>query len=231
MPNDLINKLTYLSETKNQIKTALQGAGSSVNNATPFRDYVAEIDALGGTPSVTVPTPTIDTYIRPADWIALPAVTEGEQKVVALYAVYDNESNFVAIKCTGDYTVDWGDGAATENISSGVQAEHNYDYADVSNLSTRGYKQAVVTVTPNGSNLTSIELGNKHSTITSSDSYSTALLDIRMAGSSFATIKLGGTYVKSKMLEQFEFIGTNAIASTSDMFNYCLSLKKIVQFG
>jgi hypothetical protein len=105
-------------------------------------------------------------WIRPTDWLQIPSIGEGEEVAYFLLAIFNDDSNNWAIKISGDYTVDWGDGAPTEDIASGVQAEHTYDYSTISDntLSVRGYKQVLVKIIPQvGNNLTAINLGVQHS--------------------------------------------------------------------
>ena len=68
-------------------------------------------------------------WVRDPSWLTLPSVISTDQKFVGLHAVFPNSGNFVALSAAGNYTVDWGDGT-TENISSGVQANHSYDFTD-----------------------------------------------------------------------------------------------------
>jgi surface protein len=179
----------------------------------------------------TFPTP----YIRPADWVALPAVTSSDQKFVGLHAVYNHESNFVAVNCAGAYTVDWGDGSAAQNVATGVQANHNYVYTDLSSgtLSTRGYRQAVVTITPQaGQNLTTVNLLVKHNQAgLASNGYASGWLDIRMAGSLVSSLTDGSsstTIVRHRMLEQFEYVGTSAVTTCANKFFNCVQLRSLI---
>jgi len=93
-------------------------------------------------------TPT-SAYNRPSDWLALPEVLETDDKMVALFAVHETERNLVAFQVNGAFTVDWGDGNI-ENFADNAVAYHNYNYADLSidTLSSRGYKQAIMVITP-----------------------------------------------------------------------------------
>jgi surface protein len=187
-------------------------------------------DAVGDGDSGSTPEP----YVRPADWLALPTVNDGDQKFVGLHAVYDHESNFVAVNCAGAYTVDWGDGVV-EDIATGVQANHNYVYSALSSgtLSTRGYRQAVVTITPQaGQNLTTVNLFVKHNQSgLNSLGTVTGWLDIRMAGSLVSSLGLSdsfGTIVRHRMLEQFEYVGTSAIATCANKFHSCSNLRSVI---
>lgn len=167
-------------------------------------------------------------WIRPSDWLPLPVLTAGQQRAVGLFAVYNSDSNFLALNVAGDFTVDWGDGV-TENFSSGY-AYHNYVYTDLSSgtLSSRGYRQAVVSITPQaGQNLTSLRFGYKHNQA-GLIAHSTGWLDIAVVGEYVATCLMyqsGGSF--SRILEHFTFVGPNAITSVNSMFRTCTSLVKV----
>ena len=72
---------------------------------------------------LSAPTP----YVRNPSWPVLPPVTSTDNKFVGLHKV-DVDSNFVALSAAGNYTVDWGDGSPTENIATGIIAQHQYFY-------------------------------------------------------------------------------------------------------
>ena len=73
-------------------------------------------------------TDTTKPWVRNPSWLAMPTVLDTDQKFVGLVAVFP-ESSFLALTAAGAYTIDWGDGMV-ENIVSGVQANHLYDFAD-----------------------------------------------------------------------------------------------------
>ena len=170
-------------------------------------------------------------YVRPDYWLQLPYVGPTEQKFVGLFAVYDIYDNYVAFTCSGNYTVDWGDGVV-ENISSGVRAEHRYDYSAVSpsTLCVRQYKQVIVTVTPQVSqNLTSINLNQLHSYITSSGSgfFLTPWLHLRISSPNLTTLDIKNTIftAKQSLVEQVDLLSiSSSMTSFNQMFNnmYCL---------
>jgi hypothetical protein len=68
------------------------------------------------------------SWVRDSSWIALPTLLTSDNKFVGVHNVYADGGNYLALSAAGNYTVDWGDGTATENIASGVQANHLYDY-------------------------------------------------------------------------------------------------------
>jgi Mycoplasma protein of unknown function, DUF285 len=90
---------------------------------------LASSNGLAGRSLRTRSLPIVTPWVRNPSWLALPDVT-GLAKFAGLHAVY-TDSNFLAVIASGSlgYTVDWGDGTPTENIATGVQANHQYDYA------------------------------------------------------------------------------------------------------
>ena len=99
-----------------------------------------------------------DKWQRPSDWLPMPTnITATDQIFVGLHAVIENSDNYCAFSFTtsaGQYRVDWGDGNVTLH-NSGTVAQYQYNYASVSNstLSSRGYKQVMIKVTPVSGNL------------------------------------------------------------------------------
>jgi len=89
-------------------------------------------------------------WVRPADWLQLTTPDASDQKLVGLAAVNEWDANWVTVRCTGAFRVDWGDGAGPVDYASGVTAERNLSWGDYSSstLTSRGYRQAVITVTP-----------------------------------------------------------------------------------
>ncbi len=170
------------------------------------------------------------TYTRPADWLPMPELVEGDQKIVGLHAVFNHDSNFCAFTVSGAYTVDWGDGTS-DSYTSGATAYHIFNYADLGadTECSRGYRQAIVTITPQeGQNLTSINFNVKHNQIGLQDGYSTGWLDVKAVGANIDTLTFGSD-ARSAMLEIFEFVGSNSIANFSFMFDSCYSLQSIPQ--
>ena len=91
-----------------------------------------------------------DAWQRPADWLTLPNVVATDQVFYGLVAVFNTPHNFHTFRAQGNYTIDWGDGSPPENIASNATAYHDYNWANVpsNTLTSRGYRQCMVTVTP-----------------------------------------------------------------------------------
>ena len=227
----IADQLTLLSNTKTAIKQAIEDKGVTVGTV-PFADYPTKIAAISGGGS----TPT--QWERPADWLPLPTVTGIDQKFVGLHAIHP-DANFVALSAAGDYTVDWGDGVV-ENFSANAIAQHeyNYDTYDTGNatLSSRGYKQAVVTVTPQaGQNLTTLNLHQCHSALTVR--YSSGFLDIALAGQFLTDLRIGvqtpgsvSQIIRFADLERVNIV-RSSVVDFSYLFSGCYSLQAVVSIS
>lgn len=131
----------------------------------------ATFDRLSGvlTPNIQLePNPSeigsFAKWERPTDWLPLLAPAETEEKFKGLFAIYDIDTNFLAFTFEGDYVVDWGDGSI-EYFNSGEKAQHSYQWSKVAfgTLTSEGFRQVVVTVTPQrGNHLTSMDLSTFH---------------------------------------------------------------------
>jgi len=175
-------------------------------------------------------------YVRPVDWLDITTsypLVNGNQKIVALHAIFENSENFcafLATTSTGQYSVDWGDGTTTLH-NSNTTAYKTYDYATISSgtISSRGYKQVVVVITPVSGNFVTVNFTQKHN-LTGLNTYSSNWLDIRIAGNAITLLTLNSGVVNHYLLELFEFIGTNAITNGSNAFSGLRSLQRIVSF-
>ena len=175
-------------------------------------------------------------YVRPLEWLQIEhLITEGEEKMVGLYAVWDAANvannyfnNYCTMVITGNCTVDWGDGTV-ENFASNANAEHVYDYDDLpdSTICEGGYKQAIITVTPqDGQHITQYNLGNKHSADIHYQS-SSNWLDISISGTHISRILMYNN-CKAIFLEKFKaYQQTTLCTNMQNMFFYCTSLQSI----
>ena len=135
----IADSLTLLNSTKTAIREAIEDKGVTVGSI-PFADYpdkIAEISGGGGSAPLEWSQEYYDavfaagpgSWSRP-EWRTLPSMTSTDQAFYGLHAVYPEDGNFCALVAEGAYTVDWGDGVV-ENFSSGVQANHEYVYANI----------------------------------------------------------------------------------------------------
>jgi surface protein len=197
-------------------------------------------------------------WTRPEDWITLTAPSSNEQKFVGLLGISNDNSNYVALLAQGNYTVDWGDGSAAEDITSNTKASHQYTYSSISSdITSDGFKQVIVTVTPQaGQNLTMIDLQQTFTRTSLSTSAQIPWLDIAIAGTNLTTIKLTGStsptftmgylqrvniissnltsyaslFAYCTVLKNFTVNSSSTITNTSSMFDGCISLESIALF-
>lgn len=180
-----------------------------------------------------IPPLDITPYIRPSEWVSIPSITQGEQRFVGTFAVYNHDSNFVAFTVAGNYNVNWGDGT-TGSFSSGVAAYKRYDTTTYSGLTStvfRGYKTLNITITPqSGANITSINLTTKHNQATLSN-YVNQWLDIRFSAPNLSSIiNMYSDNIPMSMLEQFEWVNMQNTYNfgNQSLFHNCYALQNIV---
>ena len=185
------------------------------------------------------------SYTRPSDWLTLPTITTSDQKFVGLHAVYENSANFCTVRCTmstgGTFSVDWGDGTSNTGLASNVYQSHSFQYTNTAlngTTSTRGYKQALITVTATSGNITAIYIYNRPNasgtTLTGvvnskMTRYSTGWLDISLSLPYCTT--LGFTDVSStenRMLEQARIYKvSDSMTSYGSLFRGCRAFKSL----
>jgi len=167
-------------------------------------------------------------YVRDSEYLDLPSLSDGDQKVYLLVKIYEKSSNYIRLKASADYKVDWGDGLGSVNYSSGAFADKSIDFTNISSTTqtTAGYRQAIVTLEPQaGQNLTSFVMGNL---LNPNDPYigNNNIIDCKMASPNIAS--LYRSFYINYGLEQFEFVGTCNVTSMSEAFYNSYRLRKVV---
>jgi surface protein len=177
-------------------------------------------------------TPTVETWTRPTDWLPLPTVPA--QGLVGLSAVYENYPSLVAVKARtsvastsgGAYLVDWGDGSAPQEYPENTVASKSLDWSSYPAASTtsRGYRQAIIKVTPKtGQNLTQILLQSHPDRGNSVSPW----LDVELNGTTaLTTIGIGST--RSALLERAKIHSFGNVTSLANLFNGCRSLREVL---
>ena len=167
------------------------------------------------------PTPVVPAWVRPPQWLAMPSLsTEG---FIGLIAITNDDSNYVALMCQGAYSVDWGDGTGPHNFANAAVAQNQYNFStfDPSNLTltNQGYKQALITVTPQSANtLIIVNLQQKHTALSPSAAYCVPWLDLAMYLPncvSNASVVVGGSTVTLSMLQRVNFLALGAVTTLS----------------
>lgn len=203
--------------------TSIDGSVTFYSLIAPTENIIVTIN-IQNTKQITSASDTSE-WTRPIDWLTMPTI--GAQEFIGLLAITDDESNHIALNCAGAYTVNWGDGV-TENVATGVKAQHSYTYSTISSatLSTRGYKQVLVRVTPQvGQNLTTINLQQQNSIL--SKGHAVGWLDIAINGSNITSLVLGGnTTVYMYWCENVDIYSFGNITIMQQLFFNFYALQK-----
>ena len=162
---------------------------------------------------------------RPADWLPVPVPSASDQRFVGLAAVFNNGANFITVRSGVAFKVDWGDGAGWVNYAANTTAEKNLAWSDYSSgtLTSRGYRQALVTVEAQSGNLTSLDLQQRHSSVPRS--VATAWLDVAVS-LPYGTLTFGGGNVYQANVERVTVV-TVAGTNFGSMFQNCSSLQSV----
>ena len=168
---------------------------------------------------------SVTPWVRPADWLALTTPSTSDQRMVGLAAVFQSNSNFVTVRASSAFKVDWGDGAGWNLYAANTTAEKNLQWADydAGTLCSRGYRQAIVTVEPQSGNLTGLELRYRHSNAAPTSDTSSVWLDLRMSVTGTPTISGSAAQWYPLMLETVDVV--SAIGSASYFLFRCSSLR------
>jgi surface protein len=235
--NNIGSVNSYGAESSNNL-TAPDGT-VTVNRDGVF--YATQAVRSNGTATVNVPSAE---WARPTDWLPMPTVTSAQQTFVGLHAVIENGDNYVAFRfttSTGQYQVDWGDGTV-DLVNSNVNAEHQYDFAtyDPTNttLTSRGYKQAMITVTPVSGNLLTCDFQQRYVTVPAQNQlYSTGFLDCILSmpnASSGRSIILGGVFasllVRPSLIERVDIKSVGNATSLQMLFASMSNLRSVPLF-
>jgi surface protein len=177
---------------------------------------------------------------RPSDWLPMPTnITSADQTFVGLHAVIENSDNYCAFSFTtsaGLYQVDWGNGNVTLH-NSGAIAQYQYNYANISNstLSSRGYKQVMIKVTPVSGNLLTCNFQQRFvTTPVQNQAYSSGFLEciLSMPNASVGqSIIFGGTTIRHAYCEKVDIKTIGNATNLQAMFQNCYSLQSVPLFN
>ena len=186
-------------------------------------------------PYTTTLVTSANPWVRPTDWPAITTVGPTEQKFVGLLAVFNSDSNYVALvgsTSVGTYTVDWGDGSSPQTYTNNTVASYRYTYSTIpSSPIASGYKTVEVTVTATTGNLTGINLQQKYTNsaviVGTLNNIPLNWLDINF-GSPFATgcIIGGGTYFLG-MLQRCNVVSMSS-SNPLIQFQNCSALEEVI---
>jgi surface protein len=173
-------------------------------------------------------------WVRPTDWLPIPTIETGEQVFYGLFAVYNvTLGNYLAFSFAGNYTVDWGDGTPIENFTSGTVATHRFDWVNVGNVTSGGWRQALVKVTPQlGQNITVINLQQFHPTIGTGRNQQFMDIVINAPNVSGTNLTLySNTIATNRVVERVWIREIGLLTSTLSMFSNCSSVQSVPLFN
>tara|TARA_R110000823_G_scaffold2050_7_gene8385 strand:- start:198 stop:1826 length:1629 start_codon:yes stop_codon:yes gene_type:complete len=168
-------------------------------------------------------------YIRNPEYLDLPTLVNGNEKIYMLVKVFEI-NNFITLKATGDYQVDYGDGQGVQTYASGVQANYEIDWSNISSstLTEGGFRQAIITITPqSGSVFSNFTLYNMtHPDDVQVDRH-LYVVDVKIASQNITN--LNNCFQNSWGIEQFEYVGTAPLLTQLlSTFYIANQLKKVV---
>jgi len=126
-----------------------------------------------------------------------------------------------------DFIIDWGDGFSSSYADNTTNASHSYDYdtMDVGTLSSRGYKQAVVVITPSGSG--NIDIFRSHRIGTTLTQGGPSYLDVVYKLPSANSVSLFGNEYYNQLIERFRLLEKSPSLNFSNLFNGWQNLQKV----
>lgn len=173
-------------------------------------------------------------YQRPDDFLTMTGLpTGGQNKCVFLFAVFERDPNYVAMNftCTGGVTVDWGTGAPTEDFASNaaIQKSVLWSEAPPASLTTRGFRQIQITVTPTvpGNAITKVDPTDRptgSSSATSSSNFLEMYIDCPSMNN--LAIYGAGSAIVHRRLETI-ILWPTALTTLSNGFRDCTALRYI----
>lgn len=191
---------------------------------TPIKAYLGNIPLFDAGQSSA-------GYQRPSDWLPLPTATPNSVKI--LHAVFDQNENYAALRMIvvggATYQVDWGDGVV-DTVASNTLVQHNYSFSNpalAGTLTSQGYKQAIISITPTAGTFSHCLLNLKATTPAGLQNYATGFLDINLnlpnliAG---ATLQIGGV-VRHSNLERVNITSWGAVTILTNLFSGCAKLQ------
>ena len=168
-----------------------------------------------------------ERYVRNPELLELPTLVDGDEEILILQKVYEEGENWLVVQIQGAYEVDWGDGDVTTH-TSGSKAYKSVNWSGVSSstLTSGGYRQSIVRITPQAGQQLTVFNGAQPITEDPQVPNSSAV-SVKMAGQNFNT--LSAAFQNWTTLEDFEFVGSNSVTNMSSMFSNCYNLKKVYQ--
>jgi surface protein len=174
---------------------------------------------------------SVTEWERPSDWLTLPDDTLYDDVFIGLVAIEPSGSatlHYNISTTTGDdFIIDWGDGFSS-SYADNTNVSHSYDYdtMDVGTLSSRGYKQAVVVITPSGSG--NIDIFRSHRIGGILTQGGPSYLDVVYKLPSVNSVSLFGNEYYNPRIERFRLLEKGpSVTNFSNLFSGYQNLQKV----
>jgi hypothetical protein len=175
-------------------------------------------------------------WIRNPDWLPLPEITNTDDIIIGLWAIFQDDENVAAVQVSGDngfFEVNWGDDSGWFTYPNGT-AIYTYDYNNIHlHTSNLPYKQAVIQIRPQSSSSLTSYLSTPTFSVSSNQSarWTYKFLEIKLSMPSATSIQISGVTRRHPYLEHVE---VHNIGSVTFMTAFCRThdnLKKISMFA
>lgn len=167
-------------------------------------------------------------WIQPSEWLLLPDLSGVTQAIVGLVALIPgfssghtgitSNSNFLGFRARPAYIVDWGDGTTQAYADLAIASkQYNYYSFPDTNLTSEGYKQVIIQITPqSGNNLTYFDFNQKAviSGTTLPNGTPNNFLKLKIKGPNLNNSTAVGALSKYPLLKSIEFIGPTQLTTT-----------------
>jgi surface protein len=212
------------SETPN---TSLSSFGNSINSTfavvATTSSSVTSGEGFTQFGNTAISTPTLRLS---AEW-------KYDNNTTPWFAITSAPWAVVALEIAMDplVTVDWGDGSSG---TFSCFADKSYNYANISNntITSKGYKQVIVTVTPvSGKNLSRLDINRRHSA-PRLQAYETGWLDIEVGSPNFTSnglvISSNSDVVSIRLLERIRIANLGGVTDMTNMFFGASALRSVI---
>jgi surface protein len=218
---------------KNRLSRGNNGFIGNNNSLKSISDGIVNLNKKNNTiaENYYVSDSNMISYAPPSEWRQLPSFAGVTQGFAGVFAIYDNDTNFVTLQMntsTGNYIVDWGDGT-TGSFADNAIAYKNYSksvYAGLTSSVYKNYKTLVIQAYPVSGTILEMTLTNGHNQSGFQSSYQYPWLNIQAVGSSCTNFNFSNNF----LIEQINFIGLNNITSNVTRFSGMRSLKKVINW-
>ena len=179
-------------------------------------------------------------YVRPSDWLPIPAMDGTKDEIYLLNGVGVKDYNIMTFQLSGNGTIDWGDGTSETVSGSNITYTHIYNYEDIpANTWTEHNKtrQVLIHISGNRGEITRFNGAVNYyknvdgNNVQMSNSASNLVYDITANVESANVILHNSSLTHYKNLEIFDWKGEIINSNMSYMFSGCYSLQSIPQLN